>query len=85
MTIFTLVVSLRFTGLLIAILATLTGVGPIAAAGAEARSTLVIVIDRPTSGLHRAKTTWPGGKYEVELHRVTVGTTEYIGSTATRR
>jgi hypothetical protein len=84
MTIFTPVVFLRFIGLLIAILAALTGVGPIAAAAAEARSTLVIVIDRPTSGLHRAKTTWPGGKYEV-VYRVTVGTTEYIGSTATRR
>ena len=84
MTISTPVVFLRFIGLLIAILAALTGVGPIAAAAAEARSTLVIVINRPTSGLHRAKTTWPGDKYEV-VHRVTVGTTEYIGSTATRR
>jgi len=38
-----------------------------------------------TRAVDRAATTWAGGKYEVELHRVTVGTTEYIGSTATRR
>lgn len=35
--------------------------------------------------VHRATTSWEGGRYEVELHKVRVGTTDYVEFTQTKR
>jgi arylsulfatase A-like enzyme len=35
--------------------------------------------------VHRATTEWEGGRYEVELHKVRVGTTDYVEFTQTKR
>lgn len=40
---------------------------------------------RAESSVHRVSTAWEGGRYEIELHKVRVGTTDYLDFTQTKR